>query len=101
MNPKKLLIYKDVYEEKQADLYELIDFAAWRTGMYHISAIQNALHPNEASYPEKPFVNMTDEDSEADNAEPSDIASRRFADFVDAFNKKFREKDGEEDAERD
>ena len=95
LNPKKLLIYKKVYEEKQEEMYDLIDFLTWRNGMYQISAIQSALVPDKAQYPDKPLGSKSEEEL----SDPSDIAAKRFAEFAEVFNKKFREKDGDESVE--
>lgn len=58
LNPVKLGIFQDVYNDRVKEQDELLDFTAWRNGMYMVNAIQSALFPKKAKYPEKPYSKM-------------------------------------------
>lgn len=49
------MVYQDVYNQKIKEQAELIDFTAWRNGMYIVAAVQAALMPKKVKYPEAPL----------------------------------------------
>lgn len=80
--------------------------SAWTHGMYQISAIQTALNPKKAKYPEAPQFSASEEQETGeiiiDEAEgnrlikneectPGDLS---FINYINAFNRKFEDKSG-------
>lgn len=78
-------IYQKEYLDGVKSRYEFADFQAWKIGQYMISAIQKALEPKKAKYPEQPY---SMERSDEVQASP-EIQARKFEDWANAFNKKF------------
>jgi hypothetical protein len=80
---------KEYLKSIEAD-YEKINYTAWTNGQYIISAIQKALDPKKAKYPDKPF-GKEDENTVQQNPE---IQARKFEDWANVFNKKFQQTTG-------
>lgn len=87
MNPKRLKPFQNDYNQKMQAEADKMDYSCWLMGQYLVCAIQKALDPKKAKYPNQPFgMRSFDED------EDSDISAIRFAEFVDVFNKAFEKK---------
>jgi len=78
-------IYQKEYLAGIKSKYEFADFQAWKIGQYMVPAIQKALEPKKAKYPERPYsVEKSDEVQV-----PPEIQARKFEDWANIFNKKF------------
>ena len=77
-------IYQKEYLDGVKSRYEFADFQAWKIGQYMIPAIQKALEPKKAKYPERPYSLENDEVQMS-----PEIQARKFEDWANAFNKKF------------
>ena len=84
-NPKYMVIRQKEYLSEVKSRYDFADFQAWKHGEYMISAIQKALEPKKAKYPDSPH-SMTK--SEEVQTYP-EIQARKFEDWANVFNKKF------------
>lgn len=78
-------MYQKEYLDGIKSKYEFADFQAWKQGEYMIAAIQMALEPKKAKYPDKPY-SMSKSDELQTHPE---IQARKFEDWANAFNKKF------------
>lgn len=79
------MIRRKEYIELLNDEYEKIEYAAWRHGQYVISAVQKALDPKKAKYPDRPFG------KNEETQQHPEIQARKFEDWANAFNKKFEQ----------
>lgn len=83
LNPAKLEIFQDVYNDRIKEQAELIDYTAWRNGMYVLNAVQAALIPKKVKYPDKPYSRQS---------RPEELSpEEEFKLWVAAYNQKFKE----------
>lgn len=78
-----MAIYQKEYEERLEFEAKEREFSAWLHGAYIVNAVQAALNPKEAPYPNNPFMN----DDSKDEHEDSEISAIKFAEYAEAFNK--------------
>ncbi len=87
-NPKYMEIRQKEYVSEIKSKYDFADFQAWKNGEYIISAIQKALDPKKAKYPESPY---SIDKSETAQSQPG-IQARKFEDWANSFNRNFESK---------
>lgn len=69
-------IYQQEYIKKQKEQAKLMDYMAWLSGSYIINAVQTALMPKKARYPQSPRSQEFPELS----------GEERFKEWVQEFN---------------
>ena len=85
-NPKYMEMKQKAYIDSIEAEYDKINHSGWVHGQYIISAIQKALDPKKAKYPDKPF------DKNEEVQQNPEIQAMKFKDWADAHNKKFQQK---------
>lgn len=87
MTPKAIAVYRKVFEEKQQEEYDRINYKSWLSGMYVMNAIAACID-KKAKYPENLLSSK-----QSKNEELPDISAIKFGEWANAFNK--NRKDGE------
>ena len=93
LNPKYMNMYQKDYMDKQKEKIDNLNVSAWLNGMYFIDSIQVGLNPKKAKYPKSPI----DVYGAEKKANPI-VASKRFEDWANAWNKKFENKNAISDS---
>lgn len=87
-NPKYMGIRQKEYLSEVKSRYNFADFQAWKQGEYMISAIQKALDPKKAKYPDTPYSMNKSEEVQTH----PEIQARKFEDWANSFNRNFESK---------
>jgi len=94
MNPKRLKPWQDAFNEKvEADAL-LVDYSAWRNGIYVLLAIGAAIDGKKSPYPEKALLAAEKEKQTIKEQEHRDeMAAARFMNWAMEFNKRFAQQE--------
>lgn len=101
LTPRTIRPFFEAYSKRQEEQYELIDYAAWRNGLYAVMArIATPALGKGHDYPQKPLLMQEKEQERQEEHKPeskceTDVsAAAGFAALALAFNQQFRK--GEE-----
>lgn len=81
LNPKRLKPFQELYERNLKNEYDMIDYMAWRNGLYVVSAIAEVID-SKYKYPEKPLSIK----KEYENKTEDEISAIKFGEFASMFN---------------
>ncbi len=94
LNPKRLKPFIKVYEQKQKQIMERINFTAWLHGVYMTHAYAAVSTPNNRYLSEPIALYETEEDKEKKAKNEADL----FGAYAIKFNQEYEKKQGNDDS---
>ncbi len=92
MNPRIINIYQDSYKKKREEQMELGNWYAWIQGQYQMASIAAAIGGRKQRYPQKPFA-IFENGTQISGEE-------KFLLWVEEYNRRFENKEKQNDTER-
>lgn len=90
MTPRILRAYSSEYQKVEEEKIKLIDYTAWRNGLYVMKAVAVCVN-DKNKYPERP-IGMEGDDQISDG----EIDAIKFGAWAESFNKGLNQKGGAE-----